>query len=168
MSLGMPVVASATGSNVEIIEDGVNGFLVKTDKLIDWSAAVICGNRFIAEYVAQKNKNAVVVPTVVDTDKFFPFGKKEENVPVIGWIGTHSTFPFLKSLFPVFSKLAEKYEFVLKIVGAGKTEIDIRGVRVENLEWSLDREIKDFQSLDIGLYPMKTNDFVSKDWLMGF
>lgn len=142
-------------------------FFGKTDKLIDWSAAVICGNRFIAEYVEQRNKKAVVVPTVVDTDKFFPWEKREVTIPVIGWIGTHSTFPFLETLFPVFSTLAKKYDFILKIVGAGKTGIDIKGVRVENLEWSLEREIEDFQSLDIGLYPMQTNDFVSNEWLMG-
>ncbi|HEX5707261.1 MAG TPA: glycosyltransferase family 4 protein [Pyrinomonadaceae bacterium] len=32
MSLGMPVVASAIGSNLEIIEDGVNGFLARNDE----------------------------------------------------------------------------------------------------------------------------------------
>jgi len=31
MSLGLPIVATATGSNLEIIEDGVNGFLASTD-----------------------------------------------------------------------------------------------------------------------------------------
>jgi glycosyltransferase involved in cell wall biosynthesis len=31
MSLGLPVVATPTGSNLEIIEDGVNGFLAATD-----------------------------------------------------------------------------------------------------------------------------------------
>jgi len=142
-------------------------FFGKTDKLIDWSAAVICGNRFIADYVKKRGKKAVVVPTIVDTDKFFPVEKNEKKIPVIGWIGTYSTFPFLESLFPVFTKLAEKYEFIVKIVGAGKSEIDIKGVRVENLEWSLEREITDFQSLDIGLYPMQTNDFVNEEWLMG-
>ena len=34
MGLGLPVVASATGSNLEIIQDGVNGFLAETEK--DW------------------------------------------------------------------------------------------------------------------------------------
>lgn len=142
-------------------------FFGKTDKLIDWSQAVICGNRFIAEHVEQRNKKAVVVPTVVDTEKFHPLEKNARDIPVIGWIGTHSTFPFLESLFPVFSDLAEKYDFILKIVGAGKSAIDIKGVKVENLEWTLEREIEDFQSLDIGLYPMQVNEFVNKEWLMG-
>ncbi len=142
-------------------------FFGKTDKLIDWSESVICGNRFIAEYVRRRNKNAVIVPTVVDTDKFFPAEKSAASIPVIGWIGTHSTFPFLESLFPVFKKLAEKYDFILKIVGAGKSEVSVEGVRVENLQWSLEREIEDFQSLDIGLYPMQTTDLVNEEWLMG-
>jgi glycosyltransferase involved in cell wall biosynthesis len=34
MGLGMPVVASATGSNLDVIEDGVNGFLAKDER--DW------------------------------------------------------------------------------------------------------------------------------------
>ena len=34
MSLAMPVVGTATGSNLEKIEDGVNGFLAETED--DW------------------------------------------------------------------------------------------------------------------------------------
>lgn len=142
-------------------------FFGKTNKLIDWSETVICGNRFIAEYVEQRGKNAIVVPTVVDTDKFCPVDKKESKKPIIGWIGTHSTFPFLEKLFPVFSELARKYDFVLKIVGAGVEKIDIDNVKVENLDWSLEREIEDFQSLDIGLYPLQTTELVDEKWLKG-
>ncbi len=142
-------------------------FFGKTDKLIDWSETVVCGNRYIAEYVEKKGARSVIVPTVVDTEKFHPVKKKEDQPPVLGWIGTHSTFPFLENLFPVLEKLAREYDFVLKIVGAGKSEINIKGVKVENLEWSLDREIHDFQSLDIGLYPLLSTALVSEELILG-
>ena len=142
-------------------------FFGKTDRLIDWAETVMCGNRHIAEYVRKRGTEAVIVPTVVDTDKFHPVEKSDGNIPVLGWIGTHSTYPFLKSLFPVFEKLAGKYKFVLRIVGAGESEIIVKGVKVENLEWSLDREIEDFQTSDIGLYPMRTTELVNKEWLLG-
>lgn len=142
-------------------------FFGKTDILIEWSEMVICGNRFIAEYVEKRGRKAIVVPTVVDTDKFCPVEKDESKMPIIGWVGTHSTFPFLEKLFPVFGKLARKYDFVLKIVGAGIDNIEIENVKVENLEWCLENEIEDFQSLDIGLYPLQTTDLIDEKWLQG-
>jgi glycosyltransferase involved in cell wall biosynthesis len=141
-------------------------FFGKTDVLIQRSAAVTCGNRLIAEYVNSKGARAMVVPTVVDTSIFRPI-EKSNPVPVVGWIGTHSTFPFLERLFPVFSKLAEKNEFVLKIVGAGAVNISLPGVKIENLEWEREREIADFQSLDIGLYPVFPSLSASTEWLKG-
>jgi len=59
-------------------------------------------------------------------------------------IGTHSTFPYLESIFPVLSELAKEYRFRLKIVGAGKDEVRIPGLEVENLPWKLEREVADF------------------------
>ncbi len=127
----------------------------KTDDLIKWSAIVTCGNSSIAEYVSSKGAQARIIPTVVDTDIFRPAPRLAANEPIVlGWVGTHSTFPYLKSVFPALSSLAEKHKFRLKIVGAGKDEISIPGVEVENLSWSLDREVEDFQSIDVGLYPL--------------
>lgn len=141
-------------------------FFGKTDNLIKRADTVICGNRFIAEYVEEKGTKAVIIPTVVDTDKFCPVDKSND-IPVIGWIGTHSTFPFLASLFPVLEKLARKHKFALKIVGAGQDKIEIEGVRIENLKWNLERELSDFQSFDIGLYPIKVGGSATKDWVAG-
>lgn len=135
----------------------------KTNDLIRWSRVVICGNREIAAYVSGKGRPAVIIPTVVDTDRFRPLAKRNSNeVPVIGWIGTHSTFPYVKSIFPVFERLARDYKFRLRLVGTGEDHVSIPGVEVENLPWKLDREIADFQSLDIGLYPI-----VEDDWSVG-
>ena len=142
-------------------------FFGKTDTLIDWSETVICGNSHLADYVTGKGKKAVVIPTVVNTDKFHPIEKAAGKTPIVGWIGTHSTFPLLETLFPVLQDLARKYDFTLKIVGAGTDEIEVEGVRVENSVWKLESEIEDFQSLDIGLYPLETSGSISKEWLMG-
>lgn len=127
----------------------------KTDDLIRWSAIVTCGNRSIAEYVSSKGAQARIIPTVVDTDVFRPApAGKSGNPLVLGWIGTHSTFPYLESIFPVLSKLARHYEFRLKIVGSGRDSVAVTGVQLENITWNVEREVADFQSIDIGLYPI--------------
>lgn len=141
-------------------------FFGKTDKLIDRSEVVICGNRFIAEYVEGRGKRTVVIPTVVDTEIFKPADRRND-VPVIGWIGTHSTYPFLEKLFPTLGELARKHRFVLKIVGAGRERIEVDGVEVVNLPWSLEREVEDFRSLDIGLYPINVFGSLDPAWLAG-
>jgi glycosyltransferase involved in cell wall biosynthesis len=141
-------------------------FFGKTDNMIKRADAVICGNRFIAEYVEKKETKTVIVPTVVDTDIFVP-AEKANEIPVVGWVGTHSTFPFLESLFPIMQKLAKKHRFVLKIVGAGRDNISLEGVKIKNTKWKLESEISDFQSLDIGLYPIKTSSSTNNEWLLG-
>ncbi|MFN2454890.1 MAG: glycosyltransferase family 4 protein [Pyrinomonadaceae bacterium] len=136
----------------------------KTNDLIRWAKIVTCGNPLIAEYVESKGTRAVVIPTVVDTDLFCPRPQASaaHDVPVLGWIGTHSTFAYLESIFPVLQQLARSFPFRLRIVGAGRGKIDLPGIEVENLEWSLPREVQDFQSLDIGLYPI-----IASEWAAG-
>ncbi len=139
----------------------------KTDDLIRWSAIVTCGNRSIAEYVSSKGARARTIPTVVDTDVFKAVPQPVPDGPlVLGWIGTHSTFPYLESIFPVLSSLATRFDFRLKIVGAGRNDVAVPGVLVENLPWKLEREVTDFQSIDIGLYPIDASLYSGK-WAQG-
>ena len=86
----------------------------KTDRLIRWASVVTCGNRTIADYVRSKGTESVVIPTVVDTDRFRPASgpnRRDPSVPVIGWIGTHSTYPYLESIFPALQDLAPRTAF---------------------------------------------------------
>jgi glycosyltransferase involved in cell wall biosynthesis len=139
----------------------------KTDDLIRWSRIVTCANRAIAQYVSSKGAAARFIPTVVDTELFKPKQRPAGNeAPVVGWIGTHSTYPYLELVFPVLEELARSYKFNLKIVGAGRDTISVAGVTVENLRWDLNREIQDFQSLDIGLYPIDTRLYADR-WAAG-
>jgi glycosyltransferase involved in cell wall biosynthesis len=136
----------------------------KTDDLIRWAKVVTCGNRTIANYVESKGRRTAVIPTVVDTERFRPASRQREHrdAPVLGWIGTHSTYPYLESIFPVLQRLARDHRFRLKVVGSGRDEVNLPGVEVENLKWNLAREIEDFQSFDVGLYPV-----IESEWAAG-
>jgi glycosyltransferase involved in cell wall biosynthesis len=132
----------------------------KTDDLIRWAQIVTCGNRSIAAYVTAQGKPAMVIPTVVDLDLFTPKAELElGEIPTLGWVGTHSTYPFLESVYPALQQLARTHRFRLKVVGAGKETISIPGVEVESLSWNLEREVEDFRSFDVGLYPMLEDDW---------
>jgi glycosyltransferase involved in cell wall biosynthesis len=138
----------------------------KTDDLIRWASIVTCGNSAIAEYAASKGAQTRIIPTVVDTDVFTPVPRLAAGPVVLGWIGTHSTFPYLREIFPVLQKLAKTHRFRMKIVGAGTGAVSIPGVEVENLEWKLEREVNDFQSFDVGLYPIDPSLYAEK-WAAG-
>jgi glycosyltransferase involved in cell wall biosynthesis len=121
----------------------------KTDRLIRWARAVTCGSPYIAKYA-----HGILIPTVVDTRRFRPERRPESDVPTVGWIGTHSTYAYLERLLPLFERLASEVRFRLRIVGSGRARIDVRGVEVETRPWSLAREVEDFRSLDVGVYPI--------------
>jgi glycosyltransferase involved in cell wall biosynthesis len=126
----------------------------KTDRLIRWARVVVCGNPNIAAHARALGANAVVAPTVVDTRVFHPLDPPPHDVPTIGWIGSHGTFPFLERLLPLFERLGREQRFRLTIVGSGRAAVRVPGVEVDCRPWSLDREADDFRALDIGVYPI--------------
>jgi glycosyltransferase involved in cell wall biosynthesis len=126
----------------------------KTDRLIRWARIVVCGNPNIAAHARSLGAEAVVVPTVVDTRVFRPLEAPPRDVPTIGWIGSHGTFPFLERLLPLFERLGREQRFRLTIVGSGRAAVRVPGVEVDCRPWRLDREADDFRALDIGVYPI--------------
>lgn len=135
--------------------------LDKTTELIRRAAHVVCGNQLIAEHARAAGASATVLPTIVDTDMFSPRPQdQEENgePPTVGWVGTHTTLPYLEAIAPALEQLAARRRFKLKVVGGGRT-LNLRGVEVEELRWSLGREVEDFRSLDVGLYPLADDEW---------
>lgn len=134
----------------------------KTDDLIRWARVVTCGNSSIADYVGRHGKPTVIIPTVVDTEQFRPRATPAASEPpMLGWVGSHSTFPYLESIFPALETLARDRPVRLKVVGSGREAVRLAGVEVECLEWHLGREVEDFQSIDIGLYPLPEQEWAS-------
>ncbi len=133
----------------------------KTPQIIQMSHSVIAGNRHLETYAKTLNPRVSVIPTVVDADVMRPARRDNGGKIVLGWMGTHTTFPYLETLFPTLQTLAKQHPIVLRVVGAGR-EFSLPGVEVDNRRWSLSSEISDLQSFDIGLYPI-----TSDEWSLG-
>lgn len=152
---------------------------LKIETIIRISKHVITCNEYLAAYALAFNKNVTVMHTSVDTDKFRPNrysiadlsknrryssidekgatiryrNASDSDAVNIGWIGSHSTAGFLEGIQNVFYRLSRTHQFNLKIVGAGR-RVEIPGVNIINTDWNLPDEINQFQSLDIGVYPL--------------
>jgi len=127
-------------------------FPSKTKEIIKMASMVIVPNVFLKEYTGKFNEHVYIIPTPIDTDKF-KIAAKSPNKLVIGWVGSFTTASYLKVVFNAMQQLSKKYDFVLKVFGAGEI-ISIPGVKIENHDWHLKEEVEYFQSIDIGIYPL--------------
>jgi len=132
----------------------------KIKRIIGLSRVVIACNEYLARYAAKFNQNVSVIHTSVDTDIFTPGKTGAEDELIIGWIGSHSTAKYLKQLNNPLKTLSKKYKLVFKVIGAGQGYTGIPEVNVKNIPWSLEDEIKQLQSFDIGVYPLPNDQWV--------
>jgi len=131
----------------------------KTDSLIRWSDHAVCGNSTIAAYAAGLGTPTSVQPSIVDLGLFRPRGERPPGELVIGWMGSHSTFPYLQTLLPTLRRLAETHRFRLRVIGAGAGVSSISGLEGEVAPWTMESEVADLQSFDIGLYPIIADEW---------
>ena len=136
----------------------VIGFLkypAKTRAIVAASTGVIAGNDYLASYALAFNAAVTVMPTCVDTDVFVPrpAPRAAHDPLVVGWIGSPTTVRYLLEYGDVLAELGRRYPFVLRVAGAGRP-IDMPGVTIENVEWSLEREVALFNACDVGIYPL--------------
>lgn len=132
----------------------------KVKKNIALSAHVITCNQYLADYAKKYNKNVTVIHTCLDMEKFSPRQRDGSDKVTIGWIGSHSTAYYLELLKNVFIAIGTMLKFKIKIIGAGDYDFRIPGVDIESLKWSLEDEVEQLRSFDIGVYPLPENQWV--------
>jgi glycosyltransferase involved in cell wall biosynthesis len=133
----------------------------KTHHLLRRATRVVTGSHYRAEFARSHNADVTVVPTVVSHARWAPLPGRldgalatRDGVPVVGWVGTHSTAAQLDLVVPALRELSQRgVRFRVRLVGASRT-LDLPGVDVESVPWSLAREVRDFQEIDVGIAPM--------------
>ncbi|WP_205480433.1 glycosyltransferase family 4 protein [Sphingomonas arenae] len=99
------------------------------------------------------------ISSSVDTDRFVPAVARSEGPVTIGWTGTFSSRGYLDLLRPVFQDLARERTFRLRVIG--NFDYELPGVDLDVVRWTAEREVEDLQALDIGVYPLTDDDWVT-------
>lgn len=132
----------------------------KIERIISLSDHIIVWNEYLGGYAQKLNPQVTAVNTGVDLRRYrikdYNPSKGRDRV-VIGWIGTPSSYPYLQGLEDVFGKLAARYPVELRIVSS--VDYVSRNIRVDNRRWSMETEVDDLCSFDIGIMPLPNNEW---------
>jgi glycosyltransferase involved in cell wall biosynthesis len=121
--------------------------------LLRGAAACCCGNPYLSDYASQFNGRSLILPTTVDTSIYSPASAPHDQV-VIGWIGSPSTWRYVKPWLPLLEEIARRDDACIRIVGAGAEAEADRFAGMETMEWSEAAEVGLIQSMDIGIMPL--------------
>jgi glycosyltransferase involved in cell wall biosynthesis len=119
------------------------------------AVGTIVGNEELAREAGLHGVRAVVVPTVVDTERFIPAPagpSRRAEALTIGWIGLAYNLSYLEALAPVFRRLQRAHGVRLRVVCSRPPRL--AGVRVEFVPWRLEREVEDLRGCNIGIMPL--------------
>ena len=126
-------------------------------KLIRAAAHVIAGNPHLADFAGNHNSRLTVIPTAIDTEKYFP-GIPQSPDLVIGWSGSSSTNFFVNELIPVLNRLAETHGFVFQVISSDLRNIrtqEMKGFEFRFFEWNDLTEVENLKKIHIGVMPLK-------------
>ena len=132
----------------------------KMSTIIGLADHVIVGNQYLRSYAHAYNAAVTMIPTCVDTNRFVPrTDRASAPEPLtIGWIGSPTTAFYLSGIADALREVARQHPFVLRVSGAGATPA-FRGVTVREETWSLAREVELFNTCDIGVYPLRDDEW---------
>lgn len=135
----------------------------KIELICALSSAVIVANEHLADFVRPHNRNVHVIPTTLDTEHFVPAGERPRNArPVIGWAGTSGNLHYLRKLGPAFTRLAERHDFVLRVICNPVAAHDLPQVPpgvLDFVPWNAEDEVARIQGFDVGIMPLDDDEW---------
>jgi len=122
-------------------------------RMVAGARTVIAGNSYLAGWASRYSERVATIPTAIDLTAYPQRRAELGQEPVIGWIGTRINLMYLGAILPALKRVARKRpDLKLKIVADGF--LDVRDVPVARKEWSLEDEVDDVMSFQVGLMPL--------------
>lgn len=113
-------------------------------------AGCTAGNAYLYDYMSRYCDNTIILPTVVDTDVYKPDNAaiQPNDKPVIGWLGSPTTWQNVKPVVPVILKCDARFH----VVGANGGATIESGIT--SIAWTEASEVSELQRMDIGIMPL--------------
>ncbi|GAB3530545.1 glycosyltransferase family 4 protein [Pontibacter brevis] len=130
----------------------------KTAQICRWSYRISAGNDYLQNYALHYNPAAVLLPSVLDTERHYDKQKEQHTQEVVmGWIGSHSTLPYLQLIEPVLQRLEQKYTFRLLVIADKAPQLQLQSLEFKI--WRKETEVEDLLQMNIGLMPLPETDW---------
>ena len=111
---------------------------------------VLVGNRFLAAFAGEGNRDVTVVPTTVDETRY---ALKEDNAiegrsPAVGWVGLRYNFDFFRPRGPSPARGGASFRIL------SSAPPSLPGVPLDFIPWSEADEARKIGTFDVGIMPL--------------
>ncbi len=123
-------------------------------RLLRAADGVFAGNAYLAELALAAGCEAAVFPTVVEVPRGEAAAEPPLPPPVLGWIGTRATLPYLETeLVPLSAIVASGRPFRPRVVADRAPQLP-PGIALEVVPWTLHGWRDALSAIHLGLAPL--------------
>lgn len=146
------------GSDVARSPNGVFSYLRfagKTRTVARLARVVTVGNEYLAAWARGYNDRVRVVPTSIALDRYPIQPELEAEEPfVVGWMGSHSTLPYLELVREALEELGRRRPTQFVVVCDRSLEPPVKNVENVFVRWTADGEATDIGKMHVGIMPV--------------
>lgn len=126
------------------------------DHLLKNAASVIVSNKYLKEFASRHNSRTYELISPVEVNNR---SSLKRDIPLtLGWIGSYQTSKYLYPFISVFRSLKDKFENLnIEFMGAERNKY-FESLDIKIVEWSIKKEKKYLQRIDIGIMPLIDDD----------
>lgn len=114
---------------------------------------VITTTPYLYDFCAQYNSTVSTIPPSLNENDIFPIKNSKNKILTIGWIGSHSTEPYLDIVKEALIILSKEIEFKIVLMGAKNFKAD--NIEIMYCKWLPENENDFLNKIDIALYPLR-------------
>jgi glycosyltransferase involved in cell wall biosynthesis len=135
-------------------------FPSKTADICRLATAVTVGNRYLADYAGEYNRNVDIVPTTIDLARYPVQPELTAGRPiVIGWTGSFSTLNHLEMARGAIERFARHHDVVVRVICSEPPRRPFANAQTDFVPWRADSEAHDVGRAHFGIMPLPNDAF---------